>query len=249
MNLNRLFRAALLGASAMMGATTAGRAADMEVLKAPPPASQQVTGYVELYGGGAENKFSNTFCDFEGPCSQESDKIHGWVLGGAGRVNYWWSPGASLQLDAQAEGTSFKADFGNGVFHFSDVAYLVGGHASWRNSGSLVGVFGAAGDAHGVRHGMIGAEAQVYWNQFTLYAQVGYDTTVPGPLSSSVDAYHHWFVRGTGRYFVNPNLLLEGTVLYASGQANSVQANTAKGATLDFIDVFGSGVSPFFVGP
>src|SRR5712671_868191 len=222
MNLNRLFRAALLGASAMMGATTAGRAADMEVLKAPPPASQQVTGYVELYGGGAENKFSNTFCDFEGPCSQESDKIHGWVLGGAGRVNYWWSPGASLQLDAQAEGTSFKADFGNGVFHFSDVAYLVGGHASWRNSGSLVGVFGAAGDAHGVRHGMIGAEAQVYWNQFTLYAQVGYDTTVPGPLSSSVDAYHHWFVRGTGRYFVNPNLLLEGTVLYASGQANQL---------------------------
>jgi len=32
-----------------------------------------------------------------------------------------------------------------------------------------------------------------------------------------VDSINAWFIRGTGRYFINPNFLIEGTVMYANG--------------------------------
>jgi hypothetical protein len=85
----------------------------------------------------------------------------------------------------------------------------------------LFGVFAAVGDAGGgiapaQRHGLFGGEAQWYLNQFTLYAQGGYDTTL-GTIDSGIDSINAWFLRGTGRYFINPNFLIEGTVMYANG--------------------------------
>jgi hypothetical protein len=151
-------------------------------------------------------------------------RLNGWALGGAGRGNYLVSRDVSVQVDAQAEGTSYNNSGSGG--HFSTHSYLVGGHWSWRNpQQSLFGLFGGVGDAGGAgvfledasqRHGLIGAEAQWYWQQFTLYAQGGYDTTL-GTVSSDVNSINAWFIRGTGRYFVNPNFLLEGTVMYANG--------------------------------
>src|SRR5262249_5207483 len=66
------------------------------------------------------------------------------------------------------------------------------------------------------RHGLIGGEAQWYWNQFTLYVQGGYDTTLSN-ARFGIDSINAWFLRGTGRYFVNPNVLIEGAVTYANG--------------------------------
>src|SRR5262249_11794747 len=91
----------------------------------------------------------------------------------------------------------------------------------------LFGLFGGVGDAGSnfgfaeasQRHGVIGAEAQWYWQQFTLYAQGGYDTTL-GTVGDDVDSINAWFLRGTGRYFVNPNFLIEGTVMYANGRVD-----------------------------
>jgi hypothetical protein len=40
-----------------------------------------------------------------------------------------------------------------------------------------------------------------------------------------------WFVRGTARVYVNPNFRLEGTVLYADGDADF---NNQPGGSLDF---------------
>jgi hypothetical protein len=149
-------------------------------------------------------------------------KVNGWALGGAARANYWITRVVSAQVDAQAEGTSYEFSGGGG--HFSTHSYLVGGHWSWRNpQQSLFGLFAAAGDAGGdgftssQRHGLIGAEAQWYWNQFTFYAQGGYDTTLATVDSFGVDSINAWFIRGTGRYFINPNFLIEGTVMYANG--------------------------------
>src|SRR5262249_21596720 len=149
-----------------------------------------------------------------------SERFSGWALGGAGRANYWIARDLSVQVDAQAEGTSYDSPSGNG--RFSTHSYLAGGHLSWRSpQQSLFGLFAAAGDAGGAgfngnsRHGLIGAEAQWYWNQFTLYAQGGYDTTLGS--GSDTDNINAWFLRGTGRYFINPNFLIEGTVMYANG--------------------------------
>jgi hypothetical protein len=213
-------RYSFAGAVALTVLATAAGAADMQpVLKAPPAVDQQATGYVEIYSGWGSTK--NTECFGNDEC--DTFKANGWALGGAGRGNYWITRDVSVQVDAQAEGTSYDRSDRSG--HFSTHSYLVGGHWSWRNPQQyLFGLFAAAGDAgsafgftNGQRHGLIGAEAQWYWNQFTFYAQGGYDTTLSTGDCCQVDSVNAWFLRGTGRYFFNPNFLLEGTVMYANG--------------------------------
>jgi hypothetical protein len=208
----------LAGAVAFLALASAAGAADMQpVLKAPGVVDQQATGYVEIYSGWGSTK--STECSFN-EC--DSFKANGWALGGAARGNYWITRDVSVQVDAQAEGTSYDSSDRSG--RFSTHSYLVGGHWSWRNPQQyLFGLFAAAGDAgsdfglsEAQRHGLIGAEAQWYWNQFTFYAQGGYDTTL-GTVSSRIDSVNAWFIRGTGRYFINPNFLIEGTVIYANG--------------------------------
>jgi opacity protein-like surface antigen len=211
----------LAAAVAFVALASAAGAADLQpVLKAPAAVEQQATGYVEIYSGWGSTRDTATFCD--GGCDTLSFRFNGWALGGAGRANYWMTRDVSVQVDAQAEGTSYEFIGGGG--HFSSHSYLVGGHWSWRSPQQyLFGLFAAAGDAGGAgiidssqRHALIGAEAQWYWSQFTLYAQGGYDTTL-GTIGSGFDSINAWFLRGTSRYFVNPNFLIEGTVMYANG--------------------------------
>jgi opacity protein-like surface antigen len=219
-----MMKQSLFGVVAIAALASAASAADMQpVLKAPAAVDQQATGYVEVYSGWARTE------------SQEGgykDRFNGWALGGAGRGNYWLNNGMSVQVDAQAEGTSY--DNPGCCGNFSTHSYLVGGHWSWRNpQQSLFGIFGGVGDAgsgdFSQRHGLIGGEAQWYWHQFTLYAQVGYDTTLNS--SNGIDSINAWFLRGTGRYFINPNFLIEGTVMYANG---SVDFNCCNPSSLDF---------------
>jgi opacity protein-like surface antigen len=212
------------GAVVFFALASAAQAADLQpVLKAPPPAvDQQATGYVEVYGGWAWSRLTESVCD-RNECESGSTRLNGWVVGGAGRGNYWVTREVSLQLDAQAEGTSYDAT--RYTDRFSTHDFLIGGHWSWRNPQQyLFGLFAAAGDAGGgiapaERHGLIGGEAQWYWSQFTLYVQGGYDTTL-GTIDNEIDSINAWFVRGTGRYFVNPNFLLEGTFMYANGNVD-----------------------------
>src|SRR5215471_4337364 len=224
----------LAGAVAFVALMSAAHAADLQpVLKAPAVAEQQATGYVEIYSGWAGTRSSETFCGLEG-CETSSLRNNGWALGGAGRGNYWVTREVSVQVDAQADGTSYESSGGGG--HFSTHSYLVGGHWSWRNPQQyLFGLFAAAGDAGGgsftgssQRHGLVGAEAQWYWNQLTLYAQRGYDSTL-GTIGSGFDSIHAWFIRGTGRYFVNPNFLIEGTVTHANGNIDFNSGDPSDG--------------------
>jgi len=211
-----MLKLSFAGAAAYIALASFAHAADLQpVLKAPAAQpEQQATGYVEVYSGWASTKATDV----------GTERFNGWALGGAGRGNYWVSRDVSVQVDAQAEGTSYNNLPGSGG-HFSTHSYLVGGHWSWRNpQQSLFGLFGAVGDAGGFgfdqpqRHGLIGGEAQWYWQQFTLYAQVGYDTTLNS--FTDIDGINAWFIRGTGRYFVNPNFLIEGTVMYANGNVD-----------------------------
>jgi hypothetical protein len=214
-------RYSFAGAVALTVLATAAGAADMQpVLKAPgAQPEQQATGYVEIYSGWGSTK--STEC-FTSPDECFIFKGNGWALGGAARGNYWITRDVSVQVDAQAEGTSYTESGQSG--RFSTHSYLVGGHWSWRNPQQyLFGLFAAAGDAgsdfgftNAQRHGLIGAEAQWYWNQFTFYAQGGYDTTL-GTVGSEIESVNAWFIRGTARYFFNPNFLIEGTVMYANG--------------------------------
>jgi hypothetical protein len=210
------------GLLACVALTSAAHAADMQPVLKAPAVEQQATGYVEIYGGWAGTRVRERDCS-SGEC--EPDRwfhLNGSALGGAGRGNYWITRNVSVQMDAQAEGTSYNFPGGG---RFSNHSYLVGGHWSWRDPQRyLFGLFAAAGDAGGgfsitgpQRHAVFGGEAQWYSSQFTLYAQVGYDSTLGNIGSSNKERIHAWFIRGTGRYFVNPNFLIEGTVMYANG--------------------------------
>src|SRR5262245_28017985 len=111
------------GAFAFFALASAAEAADMQpVLKAPAAPEHQATGYVEIYTGWARTESENF---------GRSERFNGWALGGAGRANYWVNHGMSVQVDAQAEGTSYDEPSCCG--HFSTHSYLVGGHWSWRN--------------------------------------------------------------------------------------------------------------------
>ena len=160
------FTRLLTGSAAFAVAATIAHAADMPV-KAPAvvPVVAQASGYIEVYGGWASTKFRHELCPTPGPCLVDPIDFDGWALGGAGRANYWIGSAMSVQLDVQAEGTSYKSDFPFiGLRHFSNHSYLIGGHANWRNSQTgLLGVFAGAGDAGGgfnqaVRHVVAGAE-------------------------------------------------------------------------------------------
>jgi hypothetical protein len=226
-----ILRQAILSAAALAALTAAASAADMP-MKAPRAVveqPQQVSGYVELYGGWARTKSTSTFCDTAPVlvCDSFSNSTNGWALGGAGRATWWWASNYSIQLDAQGEGTSYKFTPGSSFSRSSSHSYLIGGHANWRDPGrGLIGIFGGAGDAtnfitfDSIRHGLIGAEGQLYWGPVTLYAQGGYNSTLGSISSGFFDSMQAWFVRGTARVYVNPNFRLEGTVLYADGDVD-----------------------------
>ena len=196
-----------------------------------PAATPQVSGYIEAYTGGAWTKDSSQNIFF----TRADSEYNGWVLGGAGRGNWWAAPNISTQFDIQAEGTQYAipSNLLNPGFsgRFSTLSYLVGGHVNWRDSQTgLLGVFGGIGDAGGngdtyaigvnstgVRHGVVGLEGQLYMDAFTLYGQGGYDSTMSMGNDAFFDNVHAWFLRGTGRYFFGPNFMIEGTGQYAKG--------------------------------
>jgi hypothetical protein len=192
---------ALLGAAAFAFAGGA-QAADLPV-KAAPTTSLAPSGFIEMYTG-----WGWTDPTFEG----KSFKSDGWVIGGAGRGNWWLSSSMSYQLDVQAEGRLNSADWR--PTDWTNNYFLLAGHLTPLRdpSKNLLGVYGYLGDSTGYRAGLIGVEGQLYWSNFTLYGQLAYETSI-GKYSNEWDAFT---ARLTGRYYINPNLLLEGTGTYSA---------------------------------
>ena len=97
------------------------------------------------------------------------------MLGGAGRGNYWVGPNMSIQLDVQAEGTSYDTGFSS-ISNASALDYLIGGHVSWRDPGRyLWGAFAGIGDVspQAARHAVFGGEGQYYMGPVHLLRAVG----------------------------------------------------------------------------
>jgi hypothetical protein len=217
-------------ATTPQGASQAMASLPVKGSVAPPAAFPQASGYIEVYSGAAWSEDSVVNASFT-----NDFKYNGWVLGGAGRGNWWATENISTQFDIQAEGTRYTVPSNRlapgFAGNFSTLSYLVGGHVNWRDSQTgLLGVFGGIGDAGGntgtfgsdntgVRHGLIGVEGQYYWNALTLYGQAGYDSTMSMGNLALFDNIHAWYLRGTGRYFFGPNFMIEGTAQYAKGAA------------------------------
>ena len=71
----------------------------------------------------------------------------------------------------------------------------------------------------GYTHALIGLEGQQYLSQITLYGQGGIQTNLSD--GDQGGNYRVWFLRGVGRYYVDPNLKIEAFAVYANGRATS----------------------------
>ncbi len=227
------FLTGLLASSALVGpaAFNAALAADMApTFKAPERAAvAPISGYLEMEAGFAWMRNDGTLRDRPENDFGYSGTDRTWVFNGAGRVNWWVGRNLSTQFDVWGGADSFGRghDSGNnGVM----VNFNLGDHLSYRvPEHYLVGIFGALGavgsnanccnGSPGITHGLLGLEGQWYLPNVTLYGQGGVQTSL-----SDVDnggSYTAWFVRGVGRYFVDPNLRLEGSVFYAQGWSDN----------------------------
>jgi hypothetical protein len=239
--MKNLFLGSVVGGTALLVLSSLASAADIEsappVYKAgPQPVPYLATGYIEVYAGSSWTSDRESVCGGFG-CAGISTTNDGSVLGGAGRGNFWFLPNVSGQFDVQAEGSSHslaEPEIGSTVLseHFSTQSYLIAGHFNWRDPQTgLLGIFGGGGDVGGIsisefnqRHYVFGAEGQYYWDRATFYVQGGYDTSLSNLDVNTTDVYA-WFVRGTARYFIDPNLLVEATGFYSRGAIDFEQGS------------------------
>jgi hypothetical protein len=120
----------------------------------------------------------------------------------------------------------------------------VGLHLSYRiPSKGLIGIFGAHAwsklksghDVDKYEMAMVGAEAQAYLGNLTLYGQAGYGNNTKGDPGEGFN--EGWFVRGVARYFLRPDTKLEAEFSYAEADpyidGNDKGEFTGWGASLD----------------
>jgi hypothetical protein len=134
-------------------------------------------------------------------------------------------------MSAQFDVWGGADDFGRG--HNSGNAGVIananlGAHVSYRMPEQyLVGLFGAIGGigsnanccngGAAFTHGTLGLEGQWYSGPITLYGQGGVQTNLSDQENGG--SYTAWFVRGEGRYYLDPNLRVNAWGMYAQGRA------------------------------
>jgi len=210
------------------------------LLKAPiRPSIPTVSGYLGLYAGWSSAELEGALSPFD-PFATFKDTLH--VFGGHGRVNIWTMPGALVQLDVEAEGTTGfdLMVFGANASRGGRLHGIIGGHFSIADperysAGVLAAVIGADSFfAPGSvltgsnAFGLLGLEGQSYLGNLTLYGQGGYGMRISGPeftfpagsgldgmtVNNGADSFR--FVRGIVRYYLTPIDKLEGEIGYAS---------------------------------
>lgn len=138
-----------------------------------------------------------------------------FYYGGEAKLSIPLGSNFSTQFDVVGEANG-------GISKVGEIGVIgVGGHLSWRDpSRGLFGVFASYGRSQAdtddsANVGVAGIEGQFYLGNFTTYGQLGFANVDSShdPLDSS-----SIFARGVGRYFVNPNFLLEGEVSYTRGK-------------------------------
>ena len=173
--------------------------------------------FAALFGISAGIQDASGSKDDEDDNEVDVDAGSNFTLAGHGHVSIPLGDTFSAQLDGQSE----FYDRANNNEDEAQGAHMLGGHLSFRDPGmGLIGIFGGAGmgynddgddDGDGIGF-LAGIEGQLYLDQFTLYAQVGWaDINVDSEDEGFTDA---WFARGVARYFFSEDFLLQAEVSY-----------------------------------
>lgn len=178
-----------------------------------------VSGVVESWTG--YSFYSNIDVD-------SNDPDDSFYSGNSGRLSLPLGEHLSAQMDLDLElNTDHLVGTTDGDEANMEYAFQGIGHFSARDPDTgLIGVFGGAGegaadDGEYPFH-VVGGEAQLYLQDFTIYVQGGYfDTTRAAPGN---DARHDddgmkdsVFGRGVIRWFLEENTRVQGEVSYADG--------------------------------
>ena len=197
--MKHFMKTAIGGATLLVASATSGaQAADVDQYNGLIAA-----GVAEFFVG-YRNQDSTDYANSDGP-----------TFGLNGHFSMPFSNSMSFQADLQFEGY-----YGPDEYE-PEAAYAAGGHLSYRDPHSfLVGIFGAASNGSNETDEepadvgfIVGGEFQIYLDNLTLYAQGGYgDAQIdPGEPEGFVEG---WFVRGVGRYFMDPDTMIEAEVSY-----------------------------------
>ena len=172
--------------------------------------------------------------------------------GGEGLLSLPLGDSLSIQSDVKYEYNTNATETPSDIDVFGPrFSYQFAAHVSWRDpSQGLFGVFGGMGsrDAGAAvanisfrnDYRFVGGEAQIYFNDITLYAQGGYVGTADangGNLFGTLD--DGFFARGVVRYFPtrDSRIQLEGTYVnmdYSFGPAGELDVFSVK-ARYDFL--------------
>ncbi len=190
----------LLMSVSLVALTAPAFAADPIVYVEEPilaaPSVERFSGHIEGYLGGVW--FDADFAD---------ETENGWIFGGAARANYALTDRWNVQGDLFGE--SLRIDGSN----FDTLG--AGGHVFWRDPNSFAaGVFASVssvGSLFGIREYVVGPEAQVYFDNLTLYGQLYYGKLDAEEFPIDADI---WGARGVARYFLHDNFKVEGEVGY-----------------------------------
>jgi hypothetical protein len=210
-----------------------GVATSFEVAAAPKNETmRQDDGHSLLYSGTVELGAGGAFadCTEDGdPCEDEDFDADAYpYLVGAGRASIPIGDNVSVQIDAEGWATftdrgGVDNDDGQGEDNLQ-TSFSGAVHGTWRDpSSGAAGVFAQAGSSNGgedenATFWLVGAEAQAYLGDVTLYGQGGYfeadDETEDDVIT---DAF---FLRGVGRWFLNPRTRLQGEFSWVTGDEN-----------------------------
>lgn len=204
----------VLAAAFLTLSSSAAFSADVvqPVVEEPIVAGPRVSGYVEAFLGG-------------GWLDTDGGNDNGWVAGGAARINFPIDPRWNIQGDLYADG----AWFDDGDLN----SYGGALHAYWRDPssfalGAFASVTGYGGDAgpKDFYSFSVGPEAQVYFDNVTLYGRAYYEQLRQSGFSEHIDM---WGVRGVVRYFAQTNLRFDGEVGYRFGGGSDTVALALQG--------------------
>jgi hypothetical protein len=176
------------------------------------------------FSGQLESWNGYSFYGNESGDTEYEDGTEQFVSGLSGRLSIPLGDSFSVQADGDVSYSS-NALFGSEQDDLFQSAYQLGAHLSWRDpSAGLIGGFAAFGSGDhdndstpSADFSAFGGEAQLYFDNFTLYAQAGLVDS-DGDDDFIRDAA---FGRGVLRWFFTPDNRLQTELTYLSGTSDS----------------------------
>lgn len=201
-----MLRPSILAASLVV--TSAAFAADAILPIATEPVAPHISGYGELYLGGLQLSFFG-----------DDDSLR--AGGGAGRVNIPFADSWNVQIDGTYDRIWEDGDYVDGLggavhaYYRDPQRFAAGLFATYKRYGNNF--------SDDVSDYTVGPEAQVYFGNLTLYGQAYY-----GKFDLDFDHPTEWGARAVARYFVQPNLRLDGEIAFNRFDAGFANFDTVS---------------------